>query len=185
RRSVELFETLGLPAPRSFIFPKHFMAHFDLLAKHGIVCYRGPEAGWFERLPHSLLRAAGRLAWARLRRPPKIGFPRRTSDGLWMIPSSQYYPGFQNVGKYISLADRVAKGKRGLDLAAKRKGVHHLWTHPFNLGQRTDELISGLSEILRHAGQLRDAGKMCFASMGELAGQLAASPANPPLVKAS
>ena len=72
---VKLFGRLGLPSPESFIFPKHYMHHFDLLAKHGFKCYRGPESGWFERLPTPHLRGAMRLINSRLRRTPVVGYP--------------------------------------------------------------------------------------------------------------
>ncbi len=174
-RSAELFAELGLPPAKSFIFPKHFMAHFDLLAKHGFTCFRSPESGWFERLPIGAMRAAVRLLWARLRMPPVIGHCWKTSDGLWEIPSSQYYPGFQNVGKWITPRDRVEKAKKGLDLAAQRKAIHHMWTHPFNLGVRTGELLDGLREIFEYADRLRERGLLQFKSMAELSCELSKS----------
>ncbi len=172
QRSVELFGELGLPAPKSFIYPKHFMAHFDLLSKHGIECYRGPEAGWFEHLPTKAMRAAGRFASARLRQTPSVGLPLRSPDGLWVIPSSQFYPSFRSVGKWVSVADRVAKAIKGLDAAARCKGIYHLWTHPFNLGLRTDELLQGLDQIFSHAASLRQQGLLENRSMAALASVL-------------
>jgi len=64
---VKLFEQRGLPKPVSFIFPKHYMHHFDLISQHGFKCYRGPETGWFERLPTAPVRGAFRRAISMLR----------------------------------------------------------------------------------------------------------------------
>ena len=164
---VKLFAERKLPRPRSFIFPKHYMYHFDLLVKHGFECYRGPESGWFEHLPYAPLRGALRLVNSRLRRPPVVGLPR-FKNGLVEIPSSQFYSPFQSVGKYVSLADRVAQAKAGLDRAAKTKRIYHLWTHPFNLGQRTEELLSGLESILAHKKSLSDQGLIESRSMIEV-----------------
>jgi hypothetical protein len=150
---VKLFDHLKLPAPKSFIFPKHYMYHFDLLVKHGFRCYRGPESGWFERMPTAHLRGALRLLNARLRRPGVTGTPVR-KNGLIEIPSSQFYSPFQSVGKYVSLDDRVGQAIAGINLAAKTNQIYHLWTHPFNLGQRTDELLDGLERILTHVRKL-------------------------------
>ncbi|EGF25108.1 polysaccharide deacetylase [Rhodopirellula baltica WH47] len=169
---IEQLAEMGLPVPRSFIFPKHYMAHFDLLAKHGIACFRGPENGWFEHLPGTVAPAIGRLFWGKLRGCPVVRSPQLTHTGLWMIPSSQYYPPFRSVGKYLSVADRVAKAKKGLRLASKNKGVFHLWTHPFNLGSRTDELLSGLDSIFEYAAGLRDHGHLDNRTMGQLAEDL-------------
>ena len=147
---VRLFETLGLARPKSFIFPKHYMHHFDLLAKHGFTCYRGPESGWFERLPSAPLRGALRLINSRLRVSPVVGLPRSTSAGLVEVPSSQFYSPFQSVGKFVSIGDRVKRAIHGLDAAARQKKIFHLWTHPFNMGHRTEELLNGLELILDH-----------------------------------
>lgn len=171
-RSAELFEELGLPPATSFIFPKHYMAHFDLLAKHRFRCYRGPESGWFERLPTRHAKAAGRLFSARIRQTPSVTYPYLNDDGLWVIPSSQFYPSFRSVGKRVSVRDRVAKGIKGLNRAAKRKGVYHLWTHPFNLGVRTEELLSGFEEIFGHARKLEERGDLKNLSMASLASDL-------------
>ena len=171
--SADLFERLNLPPARSFIYPKAYMAHFDLLKKHGIECYRGPETGWFERLPGVHLSAAGRLLWAKLRRPPLVSLPYRNSNELWVIPSSQYYPSFRSIGKYVSIADRTAKAIKGLNAAANQRAVYHLWTHPFNLGQRTDELLVGLESIFKHARKLRDQGHLENHSMASLSIALA------------
>lgn len=173
-RSVELFQQLGLPRPRSFIFPKHFMAHFDLLARHGFKCYRGPESGWFERLPGSVVRAGFRLLDAKLRRPPCVRHAVKTAEGLWEIPSSQYYSPFQSVGRWVSLEDRVAKARRGIQRAAATGGVYHLWTHPFNLGLRTDELIAGIVQILEYAQTFVQRGQLEFTSMAGYAAELEA-----------
>lgn len=167
-RSVELFKSLGLPSPRSFIFPKHYMAHFELLRRHGFECYRGPEAGWFEHLPTKSLKAMGRLASARMRQSPSVRYPTRHSDGLWVIPSSQFYPSFRSVGRWLSVADRAARAIKGLNTAADKRGVFHLWTHPFNLGLRSSELIHGIRDVLVHAAKLREAGRLENYSMSTM-----------------
>ena len=176
RRELELFLTLcdehGLERPRTFIYPKAKMGHFDLLAEFGFRCYRGPENGWFESLPSEVLRAAVRLLDARGGRCPRVERPEMTADGVWMIPSSQFYSPFMSVGRYVSLESRVKKAVRGLHRAADTGGVYHLWTHPFNLGVRTDELLDGFREILREANRLRFRGELDILPMGVIAEQL-------------
>ena len=166
---VKLFQQHGLPKPTSFIFPKHYMYHFDLIAKHGFKCYRGPEAGWFEHLPTARLRGAVRLLNSRLRRTPVVGLPRQSSAGLVEIPSSHFYAPFQSVGKYVSLNDRVAQAIAGLNAAAKQKKVYHLWTHPFNMGADTQTLMGGLESILQHFQTLASSGQIECRSMESLA----------------
>ncbi len=167
-RNQELFESKGIPAPRSFIFPKHFMAHFDLLQKHGISAFRGPESGWFEQLPGKTLKASGRFLSARLRQSPSVSLPYEKRDGLWVIPSSQFYPSFRSVGKYVSVEDRVAKAIKGLNKAARKRAVYHLWTHPFNLGVRSQELLEGLRKVFVHAREQIEQGRLVNLTMDGL-----------------
>ena len=166
---VKLFQQQGLPKPVSFIFPKHYMHHFDLIAQHGFKCYRGPETGWFERLPTAPVRGAMRLLNSRLRRLPVVGLPSPSPEGLVEIPSSQFYAPFQSVGKYVSLSDRVAQAIAGLNAAAKQKKIYHLWTHPFNMGADAESLMGGLESILQHFKTLHTNGQIECRSMGSLA----------------
>ena len=166
---VELFQQLGLSKPASFIFPKHYMHHFDLIAKHGFKCYRGPESGWFEHLPTARLRGAVRLLNSRLRRTPVVGLPRQSSAGLVEIPSSHFYAPFQSVGKYVTLEDRVAQAIAGLNAAAEQKKIYHLWTHPFNMGADTQALMSGIESILLHFKKLATQNLLSSYTMTEIA----------------
>lgn len=168
----ELIDRLGIEQPVSFIFPRHVMAHYDLLAQNGFTCIRGPEDWWFEKLPGRTTRAFVRMIDARLARPPHVGLPRRLPCGLWVIPPSQFYSPFMGVGKHVSVEARVRKALKGLRLAAEKKRIFHLWTHPFNLGCHTKELMQGLDVILAEARRLADAGEIEITTMGALAGQL-------------
>ena len=167
-QSIALFDQLCLPRPVTFIYPKAQMGHFDLLQKKGFKCFRGPEPGWFESLPGTIPSALVRFADARLGWCPQVGFPKQSEDGLWVIPSSQFYSPKMSVGRYVSINARVAKARKGLDAAARGQMVYHLWTHPFNLGCDIQELLSGLERIFRHAAKLRDQGRLEVLSMDNL-----------------
>jgi hypothetical protein len=168
RRFRQLFHDLYLEQPTSFIFPKAKMGHFEVLAEEGFRCIRGPESKWFESLPGELVPASLRLADARLAIRPKVGLPEKCSEGLWVLPSSQFYSPFMSVGRYVSVDARVRKAIKGLRHAARRRRVFHLWTHPFNLGVRTAELLEGWGRILREAQRLRDEGALDILTMREL-----------------
>ncbi len=172
RLFLELFQELGLERPQSFIFPKAKMGHFDLLAEMGFRCYRGPESKWFESLPGEVVRAGIRLLDARMACRPRVDRPRLTEEGVWMIPASQFYSPFMSVGNYVSPEARVQTAVKGLRLAARTGRLFHLWTHPFNLGVRSGELLNGLDKILSEAVRLRDAGDLDILPMGELADRL-------------
>jgi hypothetical protein len=172
QRYRRLFDERYLEQPTSFIFPKAKMAHYDVLVQEGFRCIRGPEDKWFESLPGTLPSAGFRLLDAKLAVRPKVGLPRQTPEGLWVLPSSQFYSPLMSVGKRVSVHARVRKATKGLRQAASRKQLFHLWTHPFNLGMRTDELLGGFEEILREACRLRDAGELEILTMRELTARL-------------
>lgn len=171
RRFRELFERLGWEKPISFIFPKAHMAHYDVLAEMGFRCFRGPESKWFESLPGEITPAAFRLLDARLSLAPGVDHPTHLPEGIWRIPSSQFYSPLMSVGRYVTVEARVRKAMKGLYRAAEFGGVFHLWTHPFNLGL-SKELIAGLETIFSTAAKLREANKLEILPMGAIARRL-------------
>jgi hypothetical protein len=165
---LELFNELKLPRPRSFVFPKAYQAHFDLLAERDFYAYRGPENRWYEHLPGTLPAAGIRLVDSIAGLTPQVHRCEHHSRNLSMIPASQFYAPFMGVGRYVPLQSRVRKAINGLNHAARHGGVYHLWTHPFNLGRQMDELLGGLRQILSHAAGLSEVGQLHLATMGQL-----------------
>lgn len=172
RQFRQLWAEHYLDPPKTFIFPKAKMAHFDVLAAEGFRCFRGPESGWFESLPSVLLPAAIRLVDAKLACRPKLGRPHLRPERIWMLPASQFYSPFFAVGRHVTVAARVRKAIKGITEAARSRTIFHLWTHPFNLGVRTSELLAGLEIIFQEASRLRDQGLLDVLAMGDLAGRL-------------
>lgn len=172
QRFRQLFDQLGLKQPITFIYPKAKMGHFDVLAEEGYRCFRGPEPRWYETLPTVRLPAALRMMDGKLALCPNVDQPQLTNDGLWQLPSSQFYSPRMSVGRHVSVAQRVKKAQKGLRLASRNGGVFHLWTHPFNMGQSTDELMWGFREIFREAAEIRSGGNLEILPMGTLAERL-------------
>jgi len=166
---LELFDELQLPKPRSFVYPKHYQAHYDLLADRDFYAFRGPEDRWYEHLPGTLPAAGLRLIDSVTALTPQVRHCRHYGKNLWMIPASQFFAPFMGVGKYVPLHSRIKKAIRGLNAAAAHHGVFHLWTHPFNLGLHIDELLGGLRTILQHAAMLQSNRKLAIQTMTEAA----------------
>ncbi len=169
---LRLFENKNIERPLSFIFPKAQMNHHSLLTEYGFRCFRGPEARWYESLPGTIPSAVLRLLDALLAFAPVVDTPKKHQGGLWIIPSSQFYAPFMRVGKYVSVRARVKKAIRGLKKAAAKKAIFHLWTHPWNLGCKTDLLIDGLDQILSEAARLRSLNQLDILPMGAIARKL-------------
>jgi hypothetical protein len=125
-----------LVRPRSFSFPRNQEAYRDLLPAHGIRCYRGrsPALAWQfgQTLSGALLRSLDEL---RRTTPPPV-WPRETLPGLWSIPASTFlYPIGPARARVIGLQSRVERFSRGLEAAARFRGIFHFCLHPENLAE--------------------------------------------------
>jgi peptidoglycan/xylan/chitin deacetylase (PgdA/CDA1 family) len=162
---------------RSFVFPFNRVGRLELLARHGYSSYRGANSEWYTRAPagqHRVFRLARSLLkltddW--LACTPPVDLPRRVPSGLWMIPHSMFYKGAAPGGR-LFIGRLARKAERGMRRAAERRGVFHVWTHPQNLGVRTDKALAGLERIFRVADQHRRSGTLDILSMAQLAERL-------------
>jgi peptidoglycan/xylan/chitin deacetylase (PgdA/CDA1 family) len=170
----ELAECVRLAAERgielrSFAFPRNRVGHLDVLREHGITGYRGPDEAWFEdpRVPGPLKRL-GHIADVLLARRPPVVLPEETLPGLWNVPGSMIFFPSHGIRRHIPPSRRVARAVKGLDAAASRRRIFHLWFHPTNLAFDTDAMFDGLRQIFQRASELRDTGELSIKSMGEI-----------------
>ncbi len=161
---------------RSFAFPRNMVGHLDVLREAGFTCYRGPEPYEETRWPKAVQRllhlGAVLTAW-----PPPVFLPERTPSGLWNIPGSMMYFPMHGRRRHIPLRWRVRRALKGLNAAARRRRVFHLWFHPTNMADEMDAMFDGLRQILRHAQALRRSGQLDVLPMSAL---LPANAALPP-----
>jgi peptidoglycan/xylan/chitin deacetylase (PgdA/CDA1 family) len=157
---VRLAHDAGLEL-RSFVFPRNRVGHLDVLREHGFVCYRGPEPAWYERPSWpAVARKLGHLADVLLAATPPTVSPERTDSGLWNLPASMIYFPTHGARRHIPVSLRVRRARRGLEAAAKRKGVFHLWLHPTNLAGETESMFSGLRRILEEVRSVRGRSRL-------------------------
>jgi hypothetical protein len=168
--SVKAAGDMGIEM-RSFAFPRNEVGYLDVLKEFGFECYRGPERNWYgdknwsfsvKRLCHLWDVITGAT--------PSVGLPEFTDSGLWNIPASMVYFPMHGLRRYIPISSRVRRAVKGLDTAARRKQVFHLWFHPTNLADHSDAMFDGLRRILEHACSLRARGEIEFLPMGWVAG---------------
>jgi peptidoglycan/xylan/chitin deacetylase (PgdA/CDA1 family) len=171
--SVEVaaaIETLGEygVTPTSFVFPRNRIGNLDALSEHGIEVYRGRDSRWYEtRLPRPLRRGMRFTDEFAIRTPPVV-VPKE-KNGLVEIPGSQIFRPEGGVWRATPPRSQLRRAVKGLEVAAERGRIFHLWFHPFNLGRNPDELIHMLDAILERATELRDAGRLTFRTLSETA----------------
>jgi peptidoglycan/xylan/chitin deacetylase (PgdA/CDA1 family) len=173
--------------PTSFSFPRNLERHHSLLAEAGLRCYRGAAPILSEKmgrtLPGAVLRVMDELGRAV---PPPV-WPQQKMPGLWNIPASMFlYPIGESRSRIINHQTRLDRFEKGIEAAARHRGVFHFGLHPVNLAESPHgyRLFDSLIERLAHARQKGDVSILTMAqlstrmeALAERAGFPDASPA--------
>ena len=137
RRGIEI---------RSFVYPRNRIGHLDVLTERGFTSYRGEAPCWYQALRGRAWKLAHKIDnYAPVGVP--VVHPQRVA-GLWNLPASYYYPhatrSRRDWGRWLPVWTRVAKMRRGLATAVKKRGMVHMWFHPYNLAGDPEKLLAGL-----------------------------------------
>lgn len=160
-RSVEIAAEWGQTID-SFIYPRNGVGHRDVLAEHGIAAYRGrsPTADGARGVVDSVLTDRSLLVQ-----------PSIDEYGLVDIPASLFCFGFEGSARTIAesvWADpMVVLARRGIDQAASRDGVFHMWLHPNNLTHERDD--RRMRAILEYVDRRRSETDLVVETMGDVA----------------
>lgn len=131
----------------SFVFPRNDVGHLDVLAEWGFSCYRGSPVtsrtgSRFRRLLQGTV-----TDWT----PPLIE-PTLDRYGMVDLPPSLYLFSFEGMPRRLVepvFGDPiVGQVRRGLEDAAERDGVLHLWLHPNDLVD--DRACERMRTVLAH-----------------------------------
>ncbi len=136
----------------SFIFPRNKIKFLEILKKYGFTSYRAKDKSEFELI---------------MPRIPPTGRPRK-KKGLIEVPSSMYFVSGRGIKKYIPYGLRLLKSILGINHAVKKKEIFHLWFHPVDFADNTEELLKEFEEILKYAHKQRLKNKLEIKSMREI-----------------
>lgn len=164
-RSVH--EAKGVPF-ESFVFPRNQVGYLPQLAEAGLKVYRGRTEQWQDRLPGGVIGRLANLIGFMMALPPKTVTPEQEEgSGLVNVPDSLLLLGRNGLRRLVPRGNLVRMAKRGLDRAAEKKQLFHLWFHPSNFVHRTEEQFQTLERILQHASFLREQGQLDVLTMGD------------------
>jgi peptidoglycan/xylan/chitin deacetylase (PgdA/CDA1 family) len=160
----------------SIIFPRnqYNQDYLDTIVECGINCYRGNETNFLNsdgkgkgdrpdqrilRLLDSYLNLTGQncYSWSDLRSSYPIN-----------IPSSRFLRPYSPKVKFLD-GLRLRRITSGLEYAAHRGLVYHLWWHPHNFGVNLAENLNFLEKVLQSYQKLNTQGKMQSLTMNEIA----------------
>lgn len=165
---VRLAGEMGLEL-RSFAFPRNRVGHLAALRQFGFGIFRGPEPNWYESEKYpELVRRFGRLFDVLRVATPPVVMPRRDESGLWDIPGSAMYFPMHGGRRFLPVSWRIRRAIKGLDAAARQRGIFHFWFHPTNLADETENMFAGLRAIFVHARNLRDRGQLDLLPLGKI-----------------
>jgi hypothetical protein len=173
--------------PTSFSFPRNLERHHSLLQAAGLRCYRGAAPVLSERLGRTVPGAVLRLMDELGRSVPPPVWPQQKMPGLWNIPASLFlYHIGDSRSRIVNHRTRLDRFQKGIEAAARHRGVFHFGLHPVNLAEssRGYRLFDSLIERLAQARQKGDVSILTMAqlsarmeALAERAGVPAASPA--------
>jgi peptidoglycan/xylan/chitin deacetylase (PgdA/CDA1 family) len=155
--------------PLSFSYGREQEACYALLPAHGIKCYRGRTVTRAYQLGATLQGAVARLVDEIRRATPPPVWPVETLPGLWSIPSSTFlYPIGASRSRLVGLRARVERFRRGLDAAARLRGIFHYCLHPENLTE-SPQGFPMFEEMLELLTRARDRGDIEILTMTKAA----------------
>ena len=165
--------------PNSFSFGRNEEAFYELLPAQGICSYRGrsPALAW--QLGPTMAGAIVRILDELLRTAPPPVWPHETVSGLWNIPSSSFfYPIGPARARVVGLRSRVERFSRGLEAAARCKGIFQFSLHPENLVE-SSQGFPLLDEMLERLISMRDFGDIEVLTMSDIVARMERNRENP------
>ena len=142
----------------SFVFPRNKVNHLNLLKKAGFTCYRTSN-----KYQSPFLQLIDLLFPL-----PNTAKPT-PNQGLVAIPGSFYFLSCRGPRKYLPLYYRVRRAKLGINHAIKNGTLFHLWFHPIDLADNTENMLHGIEEICLYASQKEKEGKIQTQTMSQIA----------------
>ncbi|GAB1152049.1 MAG: polysaccharide deacetylase family protein [Shewanella algae] len=148
--------------PKSIVFPRNQVngSYLNILESNQIKCFRGTPSHWAykteSRKQRSTLKRIYRLLDSYL--PITINFGCRVSkvsDNLINVPATIFFRPYSKALSFLE-SFKLWRIKFAMTRAALKGELFHLWWHPHNFSNNTEENIKNLEKILSHYKMLSD-----------------------------
>ena len=151
-RAKQLHINANLPF-EVFIFPRNKVGFINVLAKAGILVYRGNTRRWYDLAPRICQRPLRLINYIMAVTPPTV-MPTLDSYELVNVPDSMLLLSRNGLRRLVPSQNLIKMGIAGLNRAARNGEVFHLWFHPINFAYETYTQFHILENILEHAQTL-------------------------------
>jgi peptidoglycan/xylan/chitin deacetylase (PgdA/CDA1 family) len=166
---------------RSLVFPCNQVNanYLELLRRLGIQSYRGAGSHWIyrerKRSEESWLRRGIRLldAYLNLSGHHTVGIEEIRPGPPYNFPASRLLRPYWHALRMFEPL-RLERISAGLEEAAQKGRIYHLWFHPEDLAMDMEQNLKALKTVLSRYAALRERGRMESVNMGELSARLLA-----------
>ncbi len=149
----------------SIVFPRNQYSdgHLQVCKEAGIKVYRGNEASGIyrpvSRDQESIFKRAIRLADSYINITGHHCHSLRTDSDLLNIPASRFLRPYSKKLKFLD-GLKFRRIKKSMEYAAANGLIYHLWWHPHNFGNHTEENFKFLEKVLKVYSTLYQEQKM-------------------------
>ena len=166
---------------KSLVFPRNqFNADYLKVCKvNGIEIIRSNPVDWWWNTADGALNES---KWKRLNRGLDAYFNigGKTSygietinkqEGVYLLPASRLLRPYNPKESFLN-QKKISRIKKEMTVAAQNGEFYHLWWHPHNFGNHSEQNMKGLKEILSHFSFLQKEYGMESLNMEEIAEKL-------------
>jgi peptidoglycan/xylan/chitin deacetylase (PgdA/CDA1 family) len=162
---------------KSLVFPRNQINenYLPIIAKHGFEVVRNNEKGWMykavNRRENTKLKRLFRLMDTYINISGHNCYEvakLEVKQGITFCPASRFLRPYSRTLPFLEGA-RLRRIKRDMTYAARHGMLFHLWWHPHNFGNNTEENLVFLKKILEHYRKLHDMYGFESCAMAETA----------------
>jgi peptidoglycan/xylan/chitin deacetylase (PgdA/CDA1 family) len=160
----------------SIVFPRNECtpAHLEICKELGIKTYRGIEPIWFRNpKPNKRFEPVYRIirtldCYLNISGNHCYNLENIERGLPLNVPSSRFLRPYMPKGGRILETLKIRRIKKGMTQAAKKGKLFHLWWHPHNFGNNSEENLRTFDEILQHYKELERLYGFQSSTMGEV-----------------
>jgi hypothetical protein len=151
---------------RSFVYPRNKVARTEMLTQQGIKVYRGADHAWHENIRSTQvhLGRAANLIDKMLPIAPKAVKPIIVGE-ICNIPGSMLFFSRNGIRRFVHPSITLKKLKKGLDNAILDDSVFHLWFHPSNFWNDTEQQFMIFERFIKQVSTHVSLGHLEVSSM--------------------
>ena len=154
----------------SLVYPRNGIGYTEMLRGAGFSSYRAVEQRWYRGRPAAVRKGAHMLDQI-LACTPRTEHAR-AGDGVVAVPSSMLFLSREGFRRWVPMASRVARARRGLERAVETGTTFHMWMHAEDLVPDERAMLGGLDAVLSDVARRVEREELVVRTMAGTASEL-------------